>query len=207
MGPGGLRAYATPAWSFDGSIISILTEPPFLENPSHVLNEDGMKSCSVSCPGYGRLKGVSRIVYHTRPRVFGCVLTRGGKASPQHTWKLEGQFNDGQEPHDNSIRDLRQKMSAIAETCWGEVVWRKVEQQGQLIQFPLWVAARKRSSMVCRKQSRRWTIEESSRLIIPRLKCEGCKGERLKSQTSGELGNRQFNRTVKVLDQRHKLNF
>ncbi|GFF26759.1 hypothetical protein IFM46972_01884 [Aspergillus udagawae] len=29
-------------------------------------------------------------------------------------------------------------MSAMVEICWGEVVWRKVEQQGQLIRFPLW---------------------------------------------------------------------
>lgn len=46
--------------------------------------------------------------------------------------------DDVQKPHDDFVRDLRQNMSAIVEICWGEVVWRKVEQQVCLIRFPLW---------------------------------------------------------------------
>ncbi|KAF9890745.1 hypothetical protein FE257_005611 [Aspergillus nanangensis] len=50
-----------------------------------------------------------------------------------HLWT-----EDVQKPHDDFVRDLRHHMSAIVEICWGEVAWRKVEQQVELIRFPLW---------------------------------------------------------------------
>ncbi|KAL2827618.1 hypothetical protein BDW59DRAFT_56422 [Aspergillus cavernicola] len=46
--------------------------------------------------------------------------------------------SDVQKPHDDSVRDLRQNMHALVEVCWGEVVWRRVEQQVHLVRFPLW---------------------------------------------------------------------
>lgn len=46
--------------------------------------------------------------------------------------------DDVQKPHDDFVRDLRQNMSAIVEICWGEVAWRKLEQEVQLVRLPLW---------------------------------------------------------------------
>lgn len=46
--------------------------------------------------------------------------------------------DDVQKPHDDFVHELRQRMTAIVEICWGEVVWRRTKQRVQLIRFPLW---------------------------------------------------------------------
>lgn len=46
--------------------------------------------------------------------------------------------DDVQKPHDDFVRELRQNMSAIVEICWGEVAWRKLEQDVRPVRMPLW---------------------------------------------------------------------
>jgi hypothetical protein len=65
-----------------------------LEDPSHFPNENEHEVLQRLMPLIRTLKGNFRVVCHIRSLVFGYMLTRGGKAGPQHVREFEGRFSE-----------------------------------------------------------------------------------------------------------------